>query len=186
MKNLSYKQGTVIFKEKDAGNVMYSIKSGKVGIYISYNQDGEKLLVELEAGKYFGEMAVIDNMPRSATAVALTDVDLLEISGDIFDEFISQNPGFGIEIIQNLSQRIRSLTGDYMEACKTLAEFASDESNKSKKEGLWAKIKKFADFYYANENIDYYNIYTGYTLMNNMSAIYQDRSYYDAPSSYDE
>ena len=72
-----FAKGEVIFKEGALESFMYDLIEGKVGIYAHYGEAGEKLLTELNAedgGATFGEMGLIDVMPRSATAVALEDV----------------------------------------------------------------------------------------------------------------
>ncbi len=71
----SFKQGEVIFKQWDSATELYVIQSGRVGI-----QFGNRLLDTLEEHNIFGEMALIDNSPRSATAVASTDVVLVPVS----------------------------------------------------------------------------------------------------------
>ena len=58
----------MIFQEGSTGSSMYELKSGSIGIYAAYGTANEKKLTELEAGRIFGEMGVIDVMPRSATA----------------------------------------------------------------------------------------------------------------------
>jgi len=66
METLQFSRGDVIFMENSIGSSMYEIKSGSVGIYAAYGTDSERKLTELEAGRIFGEMGVIDVMPRSA------------------------------------------------------------------------------------------------------------------------
>ena len=73
MKELAFKKDDVIFRQGDKGAEMYYINSGKVGIYIEYGTPRQRLLAEIATGDYFGEMAIIDNMPRSATAAVTED-----------------------------------------------------------------------------------------------------------------
>ena len=63
MKEVSFKKGDVIFREGEEGKFFYYIKSGKVGIYAAYGQDEGECLTSLDAGAYFGEMAVIEAIP---------------------------------------------------------------------------------------------------------------------------
>src|ERR1700746_2916296 len=69
------KAGTIIFREGDAAQEMFVIKSGQVRIQL-----GTRTLSELSADNIFGEMALIDSQPRSATAIAVTDVELVPVT----------------------------------------------------------------------------------------------------------
>ena len=71
----SFKAGSVIFREGDEANELFVVKSGQVRIQI-----GNRTVTELGQESIFGEMALIDSEPRSATATALTDVELVPIS----------------------------------------------------------------------------------------------------------
>lgn len=146
MSTVSVKKGEIIFKAGDVGASMFEVSTGKVGIYANYGETGEKCLIELEAGGHFGEMSVIEDLPRSATAIALEDTVMDKIDKEDFADFIKLNPSVATEIMKNLSGRLRALTGDYMDACKTLSE-VMNEDNKPKKMGLWEKIKKYAAVY---------------------------------------
>jgi CRP/FNR family transcriptional regulator, cyclic AMP receptor protein len=70
-----FKAGDVIFREGDEAKELFVIKSGQVRIQI-----GNRTVTELAADSIFGEMALIDSEPRSATAVAMTDVELVPVS----------------------------------------------------------------------------------------------------------
>lgn len=142
-----FEKGSVIFKEGEWKISMYDIISGKVGIYANYGDENETLLTELTAGRYFGEMAVIDAMPRSATAVALEDTETLVIKSGEFDEYLTENPDKVIDIFQSLCTRLRELSKDYIDACTTITEYVQGEEDK--KSGKFVgKIKKFLSFYY--------------------------------------
>ena len=143
--NLFFPAGTVIFKERSWELAMYDIRSGRVGIYANYGTDAESLLTELEAGKYFGEMAVIDGMPRTATAVALEDTETVRIDSTDFEAYLSENPEKVIDIFRKLSSRLRELTDSYMDACLTVKEYVED-NEEEKPEGLMAKIRKLLTF----------------------------------------
>ena len=67
----SFKKGAVIFRQGDAGDCMYDIQFGRVGIFDHYGEPDEKKIAELFADQIFGEMGLLDHAPRSATAVAL-------------------------------------------------------------------------------------------------------------------
>ena len=75
----TYKKGQVIFKEGDKAECMYDIRWGSVGIYANYGTKEEKLLTKLSTEEFFGEMGLIDDQPRSATAVALEKDTRVEV-----------------------------------------------------------------------------------------------------------
>lgn len=122
MNTKTYKKGDIIFRQGDAAESMFDILWGAVGIYMDYGTDKERKLTELEGGAFFGEMGMIDHAPRSATAVVLEKgTQLQEIMDSELGELFREKPAKVLAIMQQLSHRLRKLTGDYMEACKTAA-----------------------------------------------------------------
>ena len=79
------------------------IKSGQIEIQL-----GNRTLAELSANSIFGEMALIDDAPRSATAVAKTDVELVPISEKQFLFLVSQTPFFALKVMRVLARRLRA------------------------------------------------------------------------------
>ncbi|MBW0435620.1 cAMP-binding protein [Leptospira yasudae] len=103
---VTFKESDIIFEENQEAEVMYLIVKGKVGIHKKV-KEAYKLLVELKEGDMFGEMALIDKTPRSARAVAKTDVSLIAINEGAFFNLIQTNPGFSMKIVKILSSRLR-------------------------------------------------------------------------------
>ena len=99
----SAKAGSVIFREGDEANELFVIKSGQVRIQI-----GNRTITELGQDSIFGEMALIDSEPRSATAVAVTDVELVPVSEKQFLFLVSQTPYFALKVMRVLAQRLRA------------------------------------------------------------------------------
>ena len=96
------KAGGIIFREGDAASELFVIKSGQVRIQL-----GNRTLTELGPDSIFGEMALIDNEPRSATAVAITDVEVVPVSERQFLFLVSQTPYFALKVMRVLAQRLR-------------------------------------------------------------------------------
>lgn len=146
MTERQFSKGDVIVREGDQGESFFQIESGVVGIYGNYGGEDENLLTELKSGQYIGEMAVIDVYPRSATAVALEEVKVIEIASGEIDEYFRSQPDKILDIMKNLSGRLKSLTEDYTDVSEAIRQL-----NPGKKEGrnenLVAKIKKFARVY---------------------------------------
>jgi CRP/FNR family cyclic AMP-dependent transcriptional regulator len=97
------KAGEIIFREGDQADQLFVIKSGQVAI-----RSGNRTLAELPANSRFGEMALIDDAPRSATAVAMTDVELVPVSEKQFLFLVSQTPFFALKVMRVLARRLRA------------------------------------------------------------------------------
>jgi len=100
-----FKEGDVIFGEYEPGNVFYLIKKGKVKI-TKISEKYEKILDILQEGAIFGEMAIIEQAPRSASAIAETDVQMTEFTKDNFKDLLSTHPELLVNLIRILSFRI--------------------------------------------------------------------------------
>src|SRR3954470_14589390 len=101
-----YKAGEHIFREGDLGTEMYIINEGKVEI-LNVVGDEEQVLAVLEKGDFFGEMSVLEDLPRAATARAATDVRLLQINGSTFDQLLQGDPEIAVRMMRKLSRRLR-------------------------------------------------------------------------------
>ncbi|HWD18057.1 MAG TPA: cyclic nucleotide-binding domain-containing protein [Verrucomicrobiae bacterium] len=99
-----FKSGDCIFREGDAGEEMFVIRNGTVAIQV-----GDKTVATLEQDEIFGEMALVDHQPRSATAMALTDCELVPIDTRRFLFLIGQTPHFALQIMQMLAARLRQM-----------------------------------------------------------------------------
>lgn len=112
-----------IFREGDKADCMYYVFYGEVGIYSGYGTPGVKNLTTLKEGSFFGEMGLIEKLPRSATAIAETDGTYVEqIFEDDIPVLVEQAPNFVLMSVQHLSSRLRKLTDDYLKACRTIVE----------------------------------------------------------------
>jgi CRP/FNR family cyclic AMP-dependent transcriptional regulator len=96
------KQGEVIFREGDPAKELYVIKSGRVDI-----TSGNRLLATLGDNGIFGEMALIDKEPRSATVTAATDVEIVPVDERQFLFLVSQTPFFALKVMRVLAGRLR-------------------------------------------------------------------------------
>src|SRR5208337_2382873 len=102
-----FDQGAVIFKENDDGNEMFIIIQGVVEIRKSKGQASSKILTSLQKGDMFGEMAIIEKQPRSATAVAVQPTRVLVLNEKLYDSMVGTNPDFARKMNRVLSERIR-------------------------------------------------------------------------------
>ena len=99
---LRVRAGGVIFREGEQADELFVIKSGYVSIRV-----GNREITDLTTDSIFGEMALIDSEPRSATAVAITDVELVPVSEKQFLFLVSQAPYFALKVMRTLAQRLR-------------------------------------------------------------------------------
>ncbi len=97
-----------IFEEDSLGQSMLVIISGEVRITQVSEDSSEEALIILKKGNLFGEMALIEEMPRSATAIAHSNCVILEINRDKFVNFINKNPENGVKILWKLTKTLSS------------------------------------------------------------------------------
>jgi len=100
-----YKPGNVIISEFEPGNSFYLIQSGRVQLVKCVN-GAKKNLDIMKPGEFFGEMAILDNSPRSATCVAIGNVECLEFNKENFQLLIMGNPQIAIILLKLFCKRI--------------------------------------------------------------------------------
>jgi CRP/FNR family cyclic AMP-dependent transcriptional regulator len=105
-----YRKSEVIFKEGSTGNEMYLIHSGKVLLSVQQNETQQIPLVVLNPGDFFGEMALVDDSLRSATASAIEDdTELIVMDRARFLFMVRQQPEFALSLMHTLCQRLRDM-----------------------------------------------------------------------------
>ncbi|MFC1504512.1 Crp/Fnr family transcriptional regulator [Spirochaetota bacterium] len=147
--------GKIIFKEGEEANNLYLLVEGEVEI-LKKIKNAQKVLAVTQKGDIFGEMAVVDQKPRSATAIAKTDCRVIAINHESLEQIIQTTPEFSLKLIRLLSQKLRQsnniiselLTKDkkntIIGSLKTYAEEQGEKTFKGKKIHLlnflnWAK-----------------------------------------------
>jgi CRP-like cAMP-binding protein len=100
----AYKAGETVFREGDDGYVMYVVLEGAVKLSVT-----GRSVEKVTKGGVFGEMALIDSAPRSATAVAATDCTLVSVTAERFKTLVQETPGFALEIMRVMASRLRSM-----------------------------------------------------------------------------
>jgi CRP/FNR family cyclic AMP-dependent transcriptional regulator len=105
-----FPKGSVIFFQSDPGGAMYLVLAGTVTILLS-NPDGRELVInEVRPGDYFGEISLITQQPRSASAVAHDPCDLLMIPSEIFQETLSSQPQLARRMLVSTARRLSDST----------------------------------------------------------------------------
>jgi CRP/FNR family cyclic AMP-dependent transcriptional regulator len=117
-KELRALPGATIVREGEAGNAMFLLGEGKVEIRKSDSQGRAIRLAELEPGSFFGEMCILETLPRVATIIALTDVSLYSLSSMDYYKFYHAMPAqysiLVLNIARDLSRRLRKLEEQFV------------------------------------------------------------------------
>jgi CRP-like cAMP-binding protein len=102
-RRISFADGGVVFIKGDAGDCAYVVTSGRVEI-----REGGRVLEIMEPGELFGEMALIDSEPRSASAVAVGRTELVVIDRQVFDRLVREEEDFAVSVMRLMSRRLRA------------------------------------------------------------------------------
>ncbi len=106
---VGHPMGDMIFSEGDIGTEMYIIQTGTVELLKSMGGE-TRVLATLEKGDFFGEMSVLEDLPRTASARAKTDVELVKINGAMFDTMLKSNTEIAVRMMRKFSLRLREVT----------------------------------------------------------------------------
>jgi len=107
IKELTFSKDDFIFHHGEEDNRLYLLVQGCVGIYNPTRDGSTILLVEIAENDYFGELELLDGLPRSADAIAHTDVTLLRMPYDAFHMLLKDDSPLSVNIMQQLSLRLR-------------------------------------------------------------------------------
>jgi CRP/FNR family cyclic AMP-dependent transcriptional regulator len=105
-----YPAGTILFEEHDPGSKMYVIRQGRVRIFRRLGTS-EIVLAFLGAGEFFGEMSLLEGLPRSASAEVVEPSQIIEVGGDAFEEMVRGNIEIAVRIMKKLASRLREADG---------------------------------------------------------------------------
>lgn len=104
-----FPKGAVLFDEGDEGEEIYIIRTGRVAIKKRVPH-GEVVLAVLEKGDFFGEMALLERIPRTASAEMVEDGDLIVLGSQDFDEMLKNIPEMAVRMLRKYSLRLRETT----------------------------------------------------------------------------
>lgn len=143
-----FSAGQIIFHHGDPGGLLYIISKGKVKITTSTPDGQEAMLAIFGAGDFFGELALLDDSPRSATVEALEPTETLTLHREEFIRYISDNPDFALHVLHTLAQHIRRLNNQISDVffldlparlARQLLQLAEQHGRKTK-EGLQIEL----------------------------------------------
>ena len=114
LRRRSLKKGEVLFRKGDEGHILYIIRKGSIKIVLPSELGDEVVLTIFSEGDFFGELALLDGMPRSADAVALEPSEVFALNRNDFIAFLHDNKEAMQTILSHLSMRLRK-TDDLLE-----------------------------------------------------------------------
>ena len=132
------KAGGILFHAGDAGECLYIVKSGEIELYVQDTTGEKTVLKVVEAGEVFGEIAMLDRRPRSATALALSDAELFALDRDDLLTLLRKKPDVGLNMLASLTAMLR-------EADKLLRMPAARNVNEEMEEKL-SPVQRTADW----------------------------------------
>ncbi len=141
-RELTFRKHAILMTEGDLGESMYVIKSGSVKVYVSDDDGRELVLYEQGVGAVIGDIALLDDEPRSASVSTLEASTALMIGKQAFLEVLRNSPEMAINIIRSLTQRLRDATDGsrslaldnvYRRLADKLQELSQDHENEEYK-----------------------------------------------------
>ncbi len=143
MRKMVFGRNEVVFREGEMGNCFYQITEGTAGVYLHYGEADQRKLTVMKPGQYFGEMAVIEAWPRSTTIVAEDELHAIELTGNDLVSYFEEQPDKILALMNQLGDRIRTLTIEYDEVNAFIRE--KHAPGAEKKEGFLAKLMKYKE-----------------------------------------
>lgn len=135
----NYHTNTMVMCEGDNSDSLYVILSGKVRVFLS-DEEGKEVTLKIQGeGEYFGELALLDDAPRSASVMTMENARLAVISKSSFENCMENNPDIALKITRGLASRLRDLTENvrslalmdvYGRVARTLLDLAEENEGK--------------------------------------------------------
>ena len=110
MRSRRFRRGEVLFHQGDPGDALFVVTSGAVKISLPSEEGDEAIIATIDAGSFFGELALLDWAPRSATAIALEPTETLTLARGRFRELIAAEPALRDALLSALAAELRRLT----------------------------------------------------------------------------
>jgi CRP/FNR family cyclic AMP-dependent transcriptional regulator len=135
-----YPKNGVVVSADEPGDALFVVAEGKVKVVLFGDSGREMILSVFQRGDFFGEMSLLDNQPRSATAIAMTDARLLVLERQAFARHLVENPRSSLAVLAELSRRLRradevignlALLDVYGRVARTLQELARRDGERT-------------------------------------------------------
>jgi len=135
----SFPKNTLVICEGDQSDSLYLIISGKVKVFLS-DEEGKEVTLNIQSkGEYFGELAILDEAPRSASVMTTEETKLAILSKSAFDKCMEEHPAMALVIMRGLARRLRDLTENvrilalmdvYVRVARLLLDMAEESEDK--------------------------------------------------------
>lgn len=161
----SFKAGQIIFRERSVGDHFYIVLRGEIEVWKDFDLPSRDRLAAHGAGHIFGEMALVDDLPRSATVIARTDTTLLYLGREHFQEVLQQSTTVARSILRSLSAMVRQSNDSFV---------ASLHRQHQELQRAYAELKDAQDELLRNErlsNVGKFSSMILHDLRNPISAI---------------
>ncbi len=118
---VEFSAGDFIFREGDLGTEMYIVHEGQVEV-LNQAGEGEHQIAVLEKGDFFGEMSLLEELPRAASIRAISPVKLVTINGTMFAGMLQSNPEIAVRMMRKLSRRLREADAMLVDALASVGQ----------------------------------------------------------------
>ena len=106
---------TAVFFQDDPSDSLYVVLSGSAKVFRTSEDGRDRIMTTLRPGDAFGELAMIEGQPRSATVQTLEETELLSLSRRDFERFASEHPDFLFKLLQSMCERVRKINEDVID-----------------------------------------------------------------------
>jgi CRP/FNR family cyclic AMP-dependent transcriptional regulator len=110
-----FPSGTAVFFQDDPSDSLYVVLSGSAKVFRTSEDGRDRIMTTLRPGEAFGELAMIEGQPRSATVQTLEETELLSLSRKEFERFASEHPDFLYKLLQSMCERVRKINEDVLD-----------------------------------------------------------------------
>lgn len=142
-RRLPFRRAEVIIREGERDTRLFVVLRGTVEVIKSYGTKQQRCLGELGEGSFFGELALLDQEPRSATVVAKSDVETLCLAEFNLLEELDRHPPLALELIRTLTQRLRSVEALLTDTLGGFVPICAACKRVREQEGQWTSIEEY-------------------------------------------
>ena len=129
IRDMRYRKGDVIYRQGEKADEVFFVKYGTVHLHVDYKMELDRFIGLVTEGRVFGELGVIEDKPRSMTAVAGEETVVTVVDRESFPSYISEHPNKLIVVLESLSMRIRAQSHKLVRACRAVAEYAEQKES---------------------------------------------------------
>jgi len=133
--------GDTIIREGERDHRLFMIVQGKASVIVGMGKRGERKLGRIGPYSYVGEMALIDDLVRSASVLALEDTVLLTLDGKTLLDVIRTHPPIAMELLQTLSRRVRALEKSLMKSLGGMLPICANCKKIRDEKGEWVPVE---------------------------------------------